>query len=183
MSKPNSGHFSGTTGSKNTSKKLSQIIDRNAIILPKLLDLREHPAKYKQMSSKKLKALRKKEANRTLTKEEYKHKEWQRRLSNRRKEAITQFWKNERSLIKRNLPTTRSWNAEQRQEIVSGRQPMFKGKAITSHHVYSVAKYPHLANRRELIYPATFYEHIYGWHGGNTKNSLPGIPIKMIKEF
>lgn len=183
MAKPSSGHFSGTAGSKNAYKNLSRNIDRDAIILPRGLDLREHPTKYKQMSSKKLKVLRQKEANRTLTKEEYKHKEWQRRLSARRKEAITEFWKNERRLIKHNLPTTRNWSAEQRQAILSGKQPRFKGKTMASHHTYSVAKYPHLANRKELIYPVTFYEHVYGWHGGNTKNSLPGIPIKMIKEF
>ncbi len=183
MSKPSSGHFSGTAGSKNASKNLSQNNIGNDIIFPKGLDLREHPAKYKQISSKKLKVLREKEANRTLTKEEYKHKEWQRRLSARRKEAITQFWKNERRLIKRNLPTTRNWSAEQRQAILSGKQPKYKGKTMASHHRYSVAKYPHLANRKELIFPVTFYEHVYGWHGGNTKNSLPGIPIKMIKEF
>ena len=183
MSKPSSGHFIGTTGNKNASKNLSRCNDRNVIILPKNLDLREHPTKYKQMSSKKLKALREKEANRTLTKEEYKHKEWQRRLSARRKEAIKQFWENERRLIKQNLPTTRNWSAEQRQEILSSKQPKYKGKTMASHHTYSVAKYPHLANRKELIYPVTFVEHVYGWHGGNTKNSLPGIPIKMIKEF
>lgn len=183
MAKPSSGHFSGTAGSKNAYKNQSRNIDRDAIILPRDLDLREHPTKYKQMSSKKLIVLRQKEANRTLTKEEYKHKEWQRRLSARRKEAITEFWKNERRLIKHNLPTTRNWSAEQRQAILSGKLPRFKGKTMASHHTYSVAKYPHLANRKELIYPATFYEHVYGWHGGNTKNSLPGIPIKMIKEF
>lgn len=183
MAKPSSGHFSGTAGSKYAYKNQSRNIDRDAIILSRYLDLREHPTKYKQMSSKKLKVLRQKEANRTLTKEEYKHKEWQRRLSARRKEAITEFWKNERRLIKHNLPTTRNWSAEQRQAILSGNQPRFKGKTMASHHTYSVAKYPHLANRKELIYPVTFYEHVYGWHGGNTKNGLPGIPIKMIKEF
>ncbi len=183
MSKPSSGHFNGTTGSNNASNNLSRSNVRSAILSPKGLDLREHPTKYKQMSSKKLKKLRDKEANRTLTKAEYKQMEWQRRLSARRKKAITQFWKNERKLIKRNLPTTRNWNAEQRRAILSGEQPKYKGKTITSHHTYSVAKYPHLANRKELIYPATIYEHVYGWHGGNTKNSLPGIPIKLIKEF
>ena len=183
MSKPSSGHFRGTIGNKNTSKNLFHYNNINVIISSKGLDLREHPTKYKQMSSKKLKALRDKEANRTLTKEEYKHKDWQSRLSARRKEAITQFWKNERRLIKLNLPTTRNWSAEQRQAILSGKLPKYKGKTMASHHTYSVTKYPHLANRRELIYPVTSYEHIYGWHGGNTKNGLPGIPIKMIKEF
>ena len=183
MSKPSSGHFIGTAGSNSTFKILSQKDYKSVIITPKGIDLREHPTKYKQMSSKKLKSLREKEANRTLTKAEYKHKEWQCRLSARRKEAITQFWKNERKRIKQNLPTTRNWSAEQRQAILSGKQPKYKGKTISSHHTYSVAKYPHLANRKELIYPATFYEHVHGWHGGNTKRSLPGVPIKMIKEF
>ena len=91
MSKPSSNHFSGTTGSKNASKLMSRNSDRSIIITPKYLSLREHPTKYKQLSSTKLKTLREKEANRTLTKEEYKHKEWQRRLSARREEAITQF--------------------------------------------------------------------------------------------
>ena len=91
MSKPSSGHFSGTTGSKNTSKNLSQNNDKSVIITPKGLDLREHPTKYKQMSSKKHKILREKEANRTLTKAEYRYKEWQRRLNTRRKEGIDNF--------------------------------------------------------------------------------------------
>ena len=54
---------------------------------------------------------------------------------------------------------------------------------LDSHHTYSVAKYPHLANRGELIYPATKYEHRQGWHGGNMRNSLPGKPINKIEEF
>jgi len=45
MAKPSSGHFSGTTGSKNAYKNLSRNIDRYAIILPRDLDLREHPDK------------------------------------------------------------------------------------------------------------------------------------------
>lgn len=89
MAKPSSGHFSGTAGRKTAYKNQYRNIDRDAIILPRDLDLREHPTKYKQMSSQKLKVLRQKEANRTLTKEEYKHKEWQRRLAVRRNKAIT----------------------------------------------------------------------------------------------
>ena len=181
MSKPSSGHFKGTTGSRLAQSYSSTIEKNNAIIKKDELDFREHPTKYKQMSSKKLKQLREKEANRTITKDEYKRKEWQRRLTNRRNEAIREFWKNERRLIKNNLPTTRNWSAEQRKDILAGKRPKYDGKAIASHHKYSVSKYPHLSNRRELIYPATFYEHIYGWHGGNTRNSLPGIPIKYIK--
>lgn len=183
MAKPSSGHFSGTAGSKNAYKNLSRNIDRDAIILPRDFDLRKHPAKYKQMSSKKLKVLRQKEANRTLTKEEYKHKEWQRRLAVRRNKAIKDFWAIERIRILNNLPTTRNWSAEQRQAILMKQRPKYKGRSLESHHTYSVAKYPHLSNRYELIYPATHNEHLNGYHGGNYRNSLPGKPINNIKDF
>lgn len=183
MSKPTSGHFNGTTGHTHSSKSNSTSFAKRDIISSKRFDTREHPTKYKQMSSKKLKSLREKIDARTIKKEEYKRLEWQRRLTSRRNEAIKQFWKSEARKIRLGLPTTRNWSASQRQDILSGKRPKFKGKAMASHHLYSVSKYPHLANRGELIYPATFYEHVYGFHGGNTKNSLPGVPIKHIKEF
>ena len=176
MSKPSSGHFSGTTGSRNASKNLSRNNDRSVIITPKGLDLREHPTKYKQTSSKKLKALRDKQDNRTLTKEEYKHKEWQRRLSARRKAGIDSFWDRERELISLNLPPTRNWSAEQRSDILNHKRPKYNGKSMQSHHTYSVAKYPHLANQGSLIYPVTIYEHTNRWHYKGTKNCLPGRP-------
>lgn len=186
MSKPSSGHFQGTTGSVLsmvlTSNQSEFITAHNSdIIDSKKLDTREHPTKYKQLSSKKLQSLRQKEENRTITKAEYKHKEWQRRLTARRNEAIKKFWKAEKRRIKHNLPTTRNWSAEQRKDILSNKRPKYDGKPMASHHTYSVSKYPHLSNKPELIYPVTLYEHIYGWHGGNTKNSLPGKPIKNYK--
>lgn len=78
MSKPNSGHFKGTTGEKIASYKYS-LSQNHAIINESKDDLREHPCKYKQ--------------------------------------------------------------------------------------------------------PVTPYEHLYGYHGGNYKNSLPGKPINDIKQF
>lgn len=182
MSKPSSGHFSGTTGGQNTSKNLFRNNDRSVIITPKGLDLREHPTKYKQMSSKKLKKLREKEANRTLTKAEYKHKEWQRRLALRRKAGIDEFWELEVERIANNRPT-RNWSAEQRADILRGKRPQYRGESMHSHHTYSVTKYPHLANKGQLIYPATRNEHKSRWHGGNFKTSQPGRPMKInIKE-
>lgn len=183
MSKPISGHFSGTTGYTISNKISSQFPTKHVKISSKTFDTREHPTKYKQMSSKKLKALREKLNSRTITKSEYKRLSWQNRLTTRRNTAIKEFWKSEIRKIKLGLPTTRNWSAKQRQEILSGKRPTFKGKAMASHHLYSVSKYPHLANRKELIYPATVYEHIYGFHGGNTRKSLPGVPIRDIKEF
>ena len=74
MSKPNSGLFKGTTGST-LFQSASTTGDTKRAILNKGLDLREHPTKYKQFNSKKLKEFNRKEANRTLTKEEYKRRE------------------------------------------------------------------------------------------------------------
>ena len=72
MSKPSSGHFIGTAGSNSTFKNLSQKDYKSGIILPKGIDTREHPTKYKQLSSKRRKDFREKEDNHTITKEEYK---------------------------------------------------------------------------------------------------------------
>ena len=183
MSKSNSGHFSGTAGSRSAFKNLSQNNDVSGIIPSESLDLREHPTKYRQMSSKKLKALREKCETRTITKEEYKRLQWQKRLTTRRNKAVKEFWKAERDRINHKLPATRNWKDYQLDEIKAGKIPSFNGRKMASHHLYSVSKYPHLADRQELIFPATFTEHIFGFHGGNTRNSLPGVPINDIKEF
>ena len=182
MSKPSSGHFKGTTGS-NLSKMHSNTDYKNSVIINKKLDLREHPTKYKQYNSKKLKEFNRKEANRTLTKEEYTRREWQKRLNPRRQAGIDAFWAREKYLIDKKLPTTRNWTAKQRDEILSGKIPKFKDVTMQSHHTYSVSKYPHLANIGSLIYPVTRYEHHKRWHGSNYRNSLPGKPINVnIKE-
>jgi len=176
MSKPSSGHFSGTTGNKNTSKNMSRNNDMSVIITSKDIDTREHPTKYKQIGSKKRKALREKVQLRTITKAEYKRLEWQKRLDIRRKAGIDSFWDRERFRISLNLPTTRNWSAEQRADILNHKMPKFNGKSMHSHHTYSVAKYAHLANQGRLIYPVTAYEHTNRWHYKGTKNSLPGRP-------
>ncbi|WP_288886478.1 hypothetical protein [uncultured Eubacterium sp.] len=182
MSKPNSGHFKGTTGEKIASYKYL-ISQNHAIINGNKDDLREHPCKYKQPGRKKLKMLQEKLEARTITKEEYKLLSWSKRLAKRRNRGIDEFWKEERRRIKKGLPTTRNWSAQQRADILNKKRPKFKGKTIQSHHTYSVAKYPHLANKGKYIQPVTPYEHLYGYHGGNYKNSLPGKPINDIKEF
>ena len=48
------------------------------------LDKQEHPTKQKQLSAEKKSELKKKLDNRTITREEYKQLEWNRRFSNRR---------------------------------------------------------------------------------------------------
>ena len=177
MSKPSSGHFKGTTGSTMSSKIRSQNYSNRAIMIPKGIDTREHPTKYKQLNSKKLKILREKEEARTITKYEYKRKEWQKRLNTRRKAGIDSFWEHEVERIINNQPTTRNWSASQIADILKGKRPRYKGVSMQSHHTYSVAKYPHLANIGSLIYPVTRDEHTNRWHARNFKKSLPGRPL------
>ena len=57
------------------------------------------------------------------------------------------------------------------------------GKVLQGPHAYSVSKYPHLADKGAVIYPANFNEHLYGWHGGNFNNSLPGRSIRNKRDF
>ncbi len=49
---------------------------------------------------------------------------------------------------------------EQIEEVLNNNVPKYNGKAITGHHSYSASKYPHLADKGEVIYPATFNEHL-----------------------
>ncbi len=175
MSKPSSGHFKGTMGANN-SRADQSASDKKHDIIRKGLDLREHPTKYKQLSSPKRKELREKFQNRTITKAEYKRLNWQKRLDSRRTAGIEAFWDSERDRISSNLRTTRNWSAEQRADILNHKRPKYNGQTLQSHHMYSVSKYPHLANQGSLIYPVTRYEHSNRWHYKGYKNSLPGRP-------
>ncbi|MBP3782276.1 MAG: hypothetical protein J6I68_03410 [Butyrivibrio sp.] len=185
MSKANSNHFTGTIGSKLsrafTSDGSSNITipSESDIISSRTrgLDLRDHPLKYKELSPKQRSSLRKKVANRTITKTEYHTYQSNIRLNKRRNSGIDKFWKEEKKRLISKLPTTRQWTPEQANDILHGRRPKHNGRTLHSHHTYSVSHYPHLANQGGVIFPATFREHFYGWHGGNFKNSIPGKPI------
>lgn len=177
MSKSNSGLFSGTTGQKKYVEKTQTASD---IISSRTagLDLREHP-RQKSLTPKQRKAINKKIKNRTATKEEYKKKQSDKRFSERRKAGVNDFWAKEAERIQNGNPT-RQWNSKQIKAILNGDRPKYKGKTIQGHHTYSASKYPHLANRGEVVFPATFEEHLYGWHGGNFRKSKPGKPISRI---
>lgn len=180
MSKPTSGHFRGTTGERKFS---NTPISEDAIIKERTkgLDLREHPVKHK--SSLSLKKIRAKKEARTATREEYKKLDRMTRLSEKRNKAVNDFWDKERERISNNKSTTRNWSAEHRFQILKGNKPKVNGKTMQGHHTYSVSKYPHLAGRHEVIFPATFEEHLYNWHGGNFKKSLPGKPFKRLRKI
>ena len=183
MSKPSSGHFSGTTGAKIAYNNIMSNRPSSDIIAERVsgLDLKEHPVKSR--SKTPLKTINKKIHNRTATKAEYKKYYQDRRLKERRKNAVKDFWDDERERLIHQRPATRKWTKEQRDAILSGQRPKHNGRTIQGHHTYSVSKYPHLAGKSAVIYPATFNEHLNGWHGGNFKNSRPGRPIKDIRDF
>ena len=175
MSKGISGLFKGTSGSIAQNLLLGQ----NLIALRVAgLDLREHP-RNKALSAKKRKEISSKIQNRTATRAEYKQLSSDRRFSIRRQEGVNQFWVQEQMRILHGLQTTRNWSNEQRAAIIQSKRPKVNGKTVQGHHAYSASKYPHLANQGAVIFPVTFKEHLYGWHGGNFRNSLPGQPFKQ----
>ena len=179
MSKPPSGLFRGTAGEREFRGNAEEVIASRVAGL----DLRAHPLTQEQLSFKQRKEIKKKIAARTATKEEYKRSEWQRRLDARRKKGSDDFWDHERALLEEGLGGTRNWSQEQRDAILMGKKPRYNGRVLEAHHTYSVKLFPHLANHWEVIYPATHFEHRYGWHGGNSKASLPGRRIRIINEM
>ena len=72
---------------------------------------------------------------------------------------------------------TRDWSETQKQDILAGRTPTHNGEKIEGHHSYNVAKYPHLTDRADIIYPATKDEHQGRWHGGDWGNDTEGQPL------
>ena len=181
MSKPPSGLFHGTAGEREFLGDAEEVIAGRVAGL----DLREHPLTRAQLSGKQQKELRAKVEKRTATKEEYKALRWQERLDKRRRAGVHSFWEQERERILSGQRATRNWSPAQIADIVNPKSKKAKhsGKTLVGHHTYSVVLYPHLANRGEVIYPATKLEHEQGWHGGSSKTSLPGRRIRKIREF
>jgi hypothetical protein len=186
MSKPISHLFYGTLGHiAFFGEEISSFIasSRNAVKIIaeriKDLDTREHIIKHKKvLSSKQMAEIRKKIEARTATIKEYKNYSMTLRFNKNRQAAVKEFWKDEKHRIEQGLPLTREWTNEQIQAILANSKPQYNGKTIQGHHTFSALKYPHLAGRSEVIYPVTFYEHLYYWHGGNFKNSVSGKPFR-----
>jgi len=177
MSKTLSNHFHGTTGERKFLKVSHQHEYEDDIIKERTqgLDLREHPVIYKSSLSKKV--IKDKVNNRTASRDDYRKIDAMERLAKRRRKGVNEFWKQERRRIKKGERTTLNWTAEQRDDILHNRRPKVDGRSLQGHHTYSVSKYPHLANKGEIIFPVTFEDHLYVWHGGNFQNSLPGKPF------
>ncbi len=114
----------------------------------------EHRLINKQISAKKMAEIKKKIEDRIATKQEYEIYEWNKRFSARRREGVKQFWNQERERIIHGDDFTRGWTSEQIKDILNGSIPKFDGRAVQGHHSYSAAKYPQLADKGEIIYPA-----------------------------
>ena len=187
MSKSVSNHFIGTRGHRefygeelsnfiSSSKTAEEIIQERV----KNLDTREHPIRNrKYLSPKQIREVKKRIQNRTATMEEYKNMRMSERLNARRAAARDAFWRAEQERLLNGQTPTRKWTERQIEDILSGKRPKFSGKTMQAHHTFSVSKYPHLANKAEVIYPTTFQEHFFEWHGGNWKTSLPGKRMKI----
>lgn len=147
MSKPACGLFRGTKGDRAIAGDAESVIAARA----KGLDLSEHPIGQKQLSSGQRRSIAQKIKNRTATKEEYRRYMWDRRLGRRRKNGIDEFWAQEALRLSMGQKGTRNWSAEQREAILAGKKPKYNGRTLESHHTYSVARYPHLANRGLLF--------------------------------
>ena len=143
-------------------------------------DLTPKEKPYNILGSKKMSELKGKIDNRTITKDEWNLYDWNKRFKNRRDAGVDAFWEQERQRILNGERTTRNWSNEQIEDVLNNNVPKYNGKAITGHHSYSASKYPHLADKGEVIYPATFNEHLNKWHGRNYRNSNPGSPINPL---
>lgn len=130
-----------------------------------------------------MKEFKQKIGRRTITKQEYRTYTLNKRFAKRRSLGVKRYWYQGQQRVLNKKQYTRNWSEEQLNDIISGKTPKINGKPIVGHHTYSASKYPHLADKGEIIYPATYNEHLYGWHGGNWKNSIPGEPITRKKDF
>ncbi|MBC6971801.1 cytoplasmic protein [Bacillus sp. Xin] len=185
--KENTRSIDGFTTSNDVDKIVSEVnIEKAENIIAqrvKGLDLVEHPIPYKQLTAKKMKNLKLKIENRTITKEEYESYIWNKKFSVRRRKGVDEFWNQEQERILNGETPSRNWTEEQIQDILNNKKAKFNGETLQGHHTYSAAKYPHLADKGEVIFPLTHREHFYGWHGRNYKTSLPGKPINDIVDF
>lgn len=179
MSKPLSELFNGTKGA------IAFRGDAEAIIASRVdgMDLRAHPVVQKQLNARTRRMISQKIRARTATRDEYARYMWDKRFRRHRRAGVKNFYAQERQRLLLGEGGTRRWSESQRREILSKRRPTFKGRPLESHHTYSARMYPHLANRGEVIYPATHDEHHKGWHGGNYRKSVPGKRIRRLNEF
>lgn len=182
MSKPSSHIFYNTVGYRKSFNYFKEQIELIIQTSKNKYDFREHPRANKQLTTKQRSKLISQVKSRSISKSDWKKLNSDSRFRERRKRGIINFWNSEKVRLLCGQRGTREWNNQQVHDILSNQRPKYNGKTIQGHHIYSAAKYPHLADKGDLIYPVTFDEHLYGWHGGNFRNSLPGRPINYKKK-
>jgi RHS repeat-associated protein len=133
---------------------------------------------FTPLTKKQKQRLKAKVQNRTITRAEYAHLQWDRRFANRRQRGVDRFWRGERRALRAGQPGTRNWSPQQRADILGGRVPQkLNGEPIEGHHKYNALDHPQLADDPANIYPATKTEHFERWHGGNFQNDTFGKPL------
>jgi len=132
---------------------------------------------FTPLTKKQKQALQAKVQNRTITRTEYAHLQWDRRFANRRSRGVDRFWAAERRALNDGKPGTRNWSPQQRADILARRVPKLNGEPIEGHHRYNALDHPQLADDPANIYPATRTEHFERWHGGNFQNDTFGRPL------
>ncbi|MEM9213245.1 MAG: DUF4157 domain-containing protein [Cyanobacteria bacterium P01_F01_bin.150] len=140
-------------------------------------DMPSYRTPFSPLTSSQKQELEQKLSDRTLSKEEWDHLDWDRRFGNRRARGVSRFWSKERRNLKTGESGTRNWSLEQQEAILAGKTPKFDDISIEGHHKYSALSYPQLADNPDYIYPTTRNEHLKRWHGGDYQNSTHGSPL------
>ncbi|MGZ9708608.1 PAAR domain-containing protein [Pseudomonas sp. GNP013] len=160
-------------------------IQRRAVPTDETVKVPTHKVPYSPVTKTQRAALKTKLENRTLSKDEYKRLDWDRRFANKRAKGVSRFWSDERTKLKLGESGTRKWSPEQKADILSGKTPKYNGESIQGHHKYNALDHPQLASDPKNIYPATRTEHFERWHGGSWRNDSFGEPVnfKYPEEF
>ncbi len=168
-------------GKAQALKKVTSKVNRAATALKAATKRAEKVVSYntpfKPLNVKQKSSLSRKLNERTITKDEYKKLEWDRRFNNRRSRGVSRYWAEERKALRRGEPGTRNWSKEQRSDILKGKTPKHNGEPVEGHHKYNALDHPQLADDPRNIYPATKIEHLKRWHGGDFKNDTRGVPL------
>lgn len=154
-------------------------IQRRAVPADEATKVPTHKVPYSPVTKAQRAQLKSKLESRTLTKEEYKRLDWDRRFANKRAKGVSRYWAEERAQLKLGEPGTRNWSPEQRADILANKTPKFNGEPIQGHHKYNALDHPQLASDPKNIYPATRTEHFERWHGGNWRNDSFGEPVNL----
>ncbi|TDV58962.1 PAAR domain-containing protein [Pseudomonas sp. LP_7_YM] len=154
-------------------------IQRRAVATDESVKVPTHKVPYSPVTKAQRANLKTKLESRTLTRDEYKRLDWDRRFSNKRAKGVSRFWADERAKLKLGESGTRSWSPEQKADILTNKTPKYNGESIQGHHKYNALDHPQLASDPKNIYPATRTEHFERWHGGNWRNDSFGEPVNF----